>query len=335
MKLKFFLPLLLILIAFSCGRKNRFSIDSDYKRVEVKIQRFDSDLIQLDTTDLSVSVEQLYARYPRFLPTFISDLDTISSQDTLAVARVLKDFITYPKVMQINQKVLETFSDVSAMEKDISEAYTYISYYFPKLKLPEVYFYVSGLSRPVMMDEGMNFIGIGSDFYLGSDYELYQSAVYDYQLQNMRPESISTDVVSAVLFNYFRFDSKQNRLIDNMLHRGKVMYLLSVFMPEQTKQDIMGYTDVQWSWAVNNESKIWKQMISQKDLFSSDLPLIRSYLNEAPFTSRISPESPGRLGTWVGMRIVENYMKKNKDVTLQRLMQLNDYQKLLQESGYK
>lgn len=335
MRIKFFLALLILITVFSCGRKDRFRINTTNNRADVKIQRFDRELIQLDTLDLITSVKKLYVNYPVFLQTFITNMDTVLPQDTMAVARVLNNFVTYPEVKKINQKVLEVFADVSGSEKEISDAYTYLSYYFPNLPKPEVYFFVSGLSRPVMMDEEMNFIGIGSDFYLGTDYEPYKSVVYDYMLQNMNPQNVSIDVVSAVLFNYFRFDSKQNRLIDNMLHRGKVMFLLSVFMPERAKQDIIGYTADQWNWAEKNESQIWKIMISQKDLFSSDLQLIRKYMNDAPFTSGISQESPGRLGTWVGMKIVESYMNKNKDVTLQRLMQLNNYQKLLEESGYK
>ena len=151
----------------------------------------------------------------------------------------------------------------------------------------------------------------------------------------MNRRNLSVDLISTLLFNYFRFDSKQNRLIDNMLHRGKVMFMLAVFMPERPLNDIIGYNTTQWNWAVKNEKEIWNTVVSQKDLFSSDLQLIRKYLNDAPFTSPVSQESPGRLGTWIGMRIVESYMNKNKEVTLQQLMQINDYQKLMEESGYK
>lgn len=334
MKIKILLSVLILMVFISCGHKDRFQINMDKNRIKVKIQRFDRDLIELDTMNLRTSVKKLYDKYPDFLPVYLSHLDTVSTRDTMAVAGVLKNFINYPQVKEINQKVEDTFSEVSLIEKDISDAYTYMAHYFPQLKRPDVYFFVSGLSLPLITDEKMKFIGIGSDFYLGADFEPYKSVVYDYMLQNMRPESISVDVVSAVLFNYFRFDSKNNRLIDNMLHRGKVMYLLSVFMPEKTKQDVIGYTTEQWTWAEQNEKDIWETMIAQKALFSSDLQLIRRYLNDAPFTATVSQDSPGRLGTWIGMRIVESYMNKNKKATLPELMQMNNYQELLEKSGY-
>ncbi len=330
-----FFALLAVSFFCSCQPKDRFSIDTSVNRTSVKIHRFDSCLISLDTLDMTNSVKNLYDRYPDFLKSFINNIDTVSPVDTISVARNLKNFILFPQVKELNRKVMDVFKNVSDTEKEISDAYTYLAYYFPNLPKPEVYFFVSGLNRQLITDDRMKFIGIGSDYYLGSDYQLYKSAVYDYQLQNMNPQNLAVDLVSALLFNYFRFDSKDNRLLDNMLHRGKVMYLLSVFMPGRTEQEIIGYTSEQWNWAEEYESDIWKIIVSQKHLFSSDYPLIRQYLNDAPFTSRISQESPGRLGTWVGMRIVKSYMNRNKDVTLQQLMQLNEYQTLLEESGYR
>lgn len=326
--------LLFLLIFVSCNNGNRFQINTDKNRVNVQIHRFDKDLILLDTNNIISSVKNLYKKYPDFLPAYIQNLDTVSPDDTVAVTHSLKKFVAYPSLHTIHRKVLSTFSDVSNIEKEISDAYTYIHFYFPQLKLPEVYFFVSGLALPIMMDENMNFIGIGNDFYLGSDFEPYKSFIYDYMLYNMRPESVSVDLTSAVLFYYFRFDSKQNRLIDNMIHRGKVLYLLSVFMPEKEKKDIIGYSENQWNWSEKNEKEIWKTMISQKALFSSDEILIRQYLNDAPFTTPISQESPGRLGAWVGMRIVASYMNHHRKITLQQLMQTNDYQSILEKSEY-
>jgi uncharacterized protein YjaZ len=184
------------------------------------------------------------------------------------------------------------------------------------------------------MSQDRSVFGVGTDFYLGADFEPYKDFVYDYMLQNMETERLPVDIISAILFSNFRFDSKQNRLIDNMLYRGKGLYLLSVFLPERNHNEIIGYTVSQWQWAEIHEKEIWKSIVGQKDLFSSDQHLIRKYMQEAPFTASISQESPGRLGEWIGFRIVEKFMNKNKNITLPELMQMNDYQEMLGKSGY-
>ena len=57
-------------------------------------------------------------------------------------------------------------------------------------------------------------------------------------------------------------------------------------------------------------------------------------MQEAPFTAPVSQDSPGRLGEWIGLRIVKSFMNKNKNVTLPELMQMNNYQEILEKSGY-
>jgi len=333
-KIKYLLFLLVICsIPVACKKRSRFEINTSKDRVEVTIHRFDKDLIQLDINNLKKSVYNLYRSYPAFLPMYVYNvLDTVPN-DTLAVATMFKQFVQDTAIVSVNKKVIETFGDVSDIEQDISDAFTYIHHYFPNIVLPDIYFFVSGFNRSVLMNDSV--LGIGTDFYLGADYEPYKSFTYKYLLWNMRRESLSVDVVSSTLFRYFVFDGKNSALIDNMLQRGKVIYLLSVFMPEKSSENLIGYSPEQWKWAEQNEIEIWKTIVGQKHLFSTDLQLINKYMNDAPFTAPVSQDSPGRLGTWVGWRIIDSYMNSNKDITLEQLMKENDYRKILEKSHYK
>ena len=329
----------LILLVFtlfflsSCTKKNRFEIDTKKEKVEVTIHRFDRDLIHLDLNHVRQSVDSLYRTYPGFLPLYIYNvLDTVPT-DTLAVADMFHQFVQDTAIQSVNKKVMATFADVSDIEKDISGGFTYIHHYFPQVTLPEVYFFVSGFNRSVLMTDSL--LGVGTDFYLGAGYPPYKSFIYEYLLQNMRRENLAIDVVSATLFRYFTFDGVNNALIDNMLHRGKVIWLLSVFMPDKKMEDIMGYTPAQWHWAETNEEQVWKTIVAQKHLFSTDMQLINKYLNDAPFTAPVSQESPGRLGTWIGWRIIDSYMEQKKTMTLEQLMKENNYRKILEQSHYR
>jgi len=324
---------ILIILLGSCSQNNRFKIDTSKNRFEVKIHRFDKDMLALDTTDMKVGLDSLYSRYREFLPVYTASILDTAATDTVAVGHLFHQFLTDSSFKSVNKKTLETFKDVSDIEKKVSDAYTYIHYYFPQVKLPEIYFFVSGFNRSIMMNN--TFIGIGTEYYLGSNYPAYKNFTYQYMTYNMRRECLATDLVSATLFRMFVMNSSQYRLMDNMLFRGKVMYLLSVFMPEETPESIMGYSPKQWKWAKTNERQVWGYIIDQKHLFSTDLMLIRKYMNDAPFTAPISQESPGRFGTWLGWQIVQSYMNKNPNITLDDLMKENNYQKMLEESGYK
>ncbi|MCE5331324.1 MAG: hypothetical protein LLF95_04180 [Bacteroidales bacterium] len=316
----------------SCGKNKRFEVNPDSEKIEVKIKRFDRDLVRLDTSALDVEIQKLYKQYPQFMPVYVSDILGVNPNDTVEVRKLIYEFLSDTAFQSVNRKTLETFNDVSAIEQSISTTYSYIRHYFPEIKLPEVYFFVSGFNRSIMLND--NFVGIGTDLYLGSDYTKYTEFSYQYLTYNMRPESVSPDIISALLFKSFPFDCKEERLLDNMLYRGKVMFLLSVVMPGEKPNDLMGYSKRQWEWSRKYEKEIWETIVDQKDLFSTDVMLIRKYLNDAPFTTPVSQDSPGRLGTWVGWQIVRSYMDNNKDVGLADLMKDNNYQKIFDKSGY-
>lgn len=317
----------------SCGKNKRFEIEPDSEKVEFKIIRFDQDLIKLDTVNLNQGVKALYSKYPEFMGVYISEILGQNPADTVEIAKMLRGFLSDTVFQSVNSKAFETFKDVAVVEQDIKDSYAYIHHYFPEIKLPELYFFVSGFNRPIMLTD--KFIGIGVDLYLGSDYPRYLDFTYKYLTYTMRPEGIAPDVISALLFKSFPYNSKEERLLDNMIYRGKVMYLLSVVMPNQKPHDLMGYTNNQWEWSRKYEKEIWNTILDQNDLFSTDVSKIRKYLNDAPFTTPVSQDSPGRLGTWIGWQIVQSYMDNNKDVSLELLMKESNYQKILDKSGYR
>ena len=113
------------------------------------------------------------------------------------------------------------------------------------------------------------------------------------------------------------------------------MYLTAQIFDNLPGYEIMGWTKEQWNWCMQNERAIWHLVMDKRDLFKTESLVLTNYLNDGPFTSEISQDSPGRLGIWLGWRIVQSYMEHNENVTLQELMAEPDAQKILEESYYK
>jgi len=106
-------------------------------------------------------------------------------------------------------------------------------------------------------------------------------------------------------------------------------------LPEVADTLKWGYTALQWGWANDYENKIWDYMVAQKVLFSSNAMDIKTYTGEAPFTTPFQNNSAPRAGTFIGYKIVESYMKNNKDVGIQQLMKDDDYMKIYNLSYYE
>jgi len=139
----------------------------------------------------------------------------------------------------------------------------------------------------------------------------------------------------AWLYNVFPFHDSLNNLLSNMIYEGQIMYLTKRMLPHQPDSLIFGFTPQQYSWCVKNEKAMWTHLIENKLLFTTNTVDINKMVNDAPFTSGFPQESPGRAVVWIGYRIVERFMERNENIDLSGLMNINNYQEILNKSRYK
>jgi hypothetical protein len=259
----------------------------------------------------------------------------VSAADTVYLAEQLPLFLedTVYGFKQTNEREKVLFASTEDLEKQLGKAFARVNYLYLEIPVPNIYFFISGFNASIVFVD--DDIAVGTDMYLGSDYEYYNRVVHDYQKVTMRKECIPVDVVSAQLFRHLPYTSTKSRLIDNMLYRGKIMYLLAQIFSDLPAYEVMGYTKEQWAWCERNERAIWNLMMDKKDLFKTESLILTSYLNEGPFTGEISQDSPGRLGTWIGWRIAESYMNHHPEVTMQEMIAEPDAEKILQDSYYR
>jgi hypothetical protein len=179
-------------------------------------------------------------------------------------------------------------------------------------------------------------MSISLDKYLGVGYKYYQMLrTPAYIERNMHPAKIPSDVMLAYAMTEFEYKPLTDHLLSQMLYYGKIHLFLDAMMPEEPDSLKWGYTQKQLDWCIKNEQKMWLVLVDEKALFSSSYKEINRYINPGPFTPAFPKYSPGGVGQWIGYRIVESYLKKNPQVTLQTLMDENDYQKILNLSKYK
>ena len=331
---KYILIVLCGLSLISC-KHGRTYFPRDLEEQEVDIVRFDKALLNVHEASVKEDVRVLYDEYPEFMPIWVEDILGIPYEDTAYLEQQLPQFLndTVYGFKQTNAREREVFADISDIQSDLNKAFTRIHYLYPETKIPNIYLFISGFNASIFFEEEL--IGIGADMYLGSDYEYYNRVVYDYQKQTMRKACIPVDVISAYLFRTLPYTSSKSRLLDQMMYRGKIMYLVAQIFDELPGYEVMGWTKEQWNWCVKNERGIWHLVMDKRDLFKTESLVLTSYLNDGPFTSEVSQDSPGRLGIWIGWRIAESYMEHNESVSLQELMAEGDAQKILENSYYK
>ena len=150
----------------------------------------------------------------------------------------------------------------------------------------------------------------------------------------MYKEKISTDCMKTWAKTEWEFNDSVDNVMSNMLYRGKLLYLVKSMFPEEHDTLVTGFTSRELKWVEANEKQIWDYIVEHKLLFETDYMTINKLVNPAPFTAGFPKESPGRTVNWLGWTIIEEYMKRNKNTTLEQLMNDDDYQKILEQSKY-
>ena len=326
----------LLTIGLLCGCGNKYQyIPKDIEAVEVEIVRFDQAQLAVRPDSAYIDVQKLYADYEAFMPIYLEGILGVPASDTIIFSQLYAEFLrdTAMGFAQTNALALIEFADISDLQSSLNTAFSRLKHLYPEWGVPAIYLFVSGFNSSVMYYDDI--MGVGIDMYLGSDYPYYNNVVYDYQRPTMRKECVAVDVMKMYLAYHIAYNSRTNRLLDQMIFRGKQLFLLAQLLPNTPAWEIMGYTPEQWQWCEHYEQAIWNRMMQKRDLFKTESTVLSSYLNEGPFTAEITQDSPGRLGQWVGWQIVSSYMRNNKDITLVELLQESNAQKILEESFYK
>lgn len=327
--------LFVILSLYSCkGQSENDSLSASVPLANnptMKIFRFDKEFYQYLSAPSVEKQKDLSFRYKDFLPAFgrITINNSDSNKDEFFDR--LQRYFSNQMLSQIYKDALAVFDDVSAYEQELSVAIVLIKQKLPKREIPAFYMHISGFKENVVVLDGI--ISLSADKYLGMDYSGYKPFFENYQLLQMQPKMVNRDFLRAwLLSEQMLLSEKKRTLLSEMITEGKILYTLSELLPNWNNEDLIGYTAEQLKWSEDNEKAIWKFIVQQKHLYSSDFMTIQKYMNEAPYTTSLSMDSPGRIGAWVGWRIIQNYMSKN-NVSLVDMV-LTNSQQILKESGY-
>lgn len=327
----------LAVVLASCGKQERF-FPADMEKVDVQIVRFDSVILSLptDSAGLHDGLVRIKEEDPYSFMVFADNVIGVDYEDIDAMTEELGLFLndTVYGFKAINKRVREDFAEIDFLRANINGAMSRLHYLYPEWDIPTLYFMITGFQGNAFLLETNDFM-IGVDMYLGGDFPYYNGVVYEYQKKQMNKDCIANHVILNKLYYHLDNPSEQYRLLDRILYEGRIMYLMQQLMPGRLPAYIIGYTEAEWKWCEQNEKQIWGLMCDRQDLFSTQPMLINGYVTDGPFTSDISQDSPAKVGTWIGWRIIDSYMKCHKETTLQELMEISDSQLILQESNYR
>jgi hypothetical protein len=332
------LPLFLLMCCISsCKHKN--APDVSHITMNVHIDRFDQALYKLDTNQIQTGLQQLEEGYPIFLPAYIEHIMNFGpyADSSKLIQLQTRMLVGNSDFRGLQDSINAHFPKLDALEKSLAQSFRYIKYYIPSFQLPvKVVAFSSVISNygAVTID---SILGIGLDMYLGKEFPVY-SLLPDYPLYMIRkfsPEYIVTNCIQVLAQQRYPGADAGDKLIIQLVNVGKQQYFLEQVLPDTDDSIRLGYTKNQMEWCADNELLIWQYFVQQNLLYKADWQSNMHYMNDGPSTQGMPEDAPGRIGPFVGWRIVKQYMERHPEVTLQQLMENKDAMQIFSQSKYR
>ena len=212
---------------------------------------------------------------------------------------------------------------------------------FPDKSVPIFYPMITDFNYGLFQFQNQNgaeAIGIGKEMFLGLTGLYDQISISNpnfssyinrtFNLQHL-PEKIMFALATELVP-----DPPSNRLLDHILNEGKKLYLVKEWMPDLPDSIWFECTLNQFQWIKQNEFDIWRFLLSDKLFYKNSSKDIANLTKPAPHSQGMPPEAPGRAVNYIGYKIIDSYMKKNK-ISLRELVCENNYDLMLQNANYK
>lgn len=323
------------LLISSCVQERRDDVDISGVKISQPFLRFERDLFSFGDTVTVENVKTLSAKYGSFFDLYCMRMIRIRYDNDSLAAIDLTHFINDADVKVIYAKTDSAFKNSDEIEKKCNDAFKHYAHYFPSKPIPQIVTYISAFNYQVITADSI--LGIGLDMYLGEQNELMYASIGipKYMYARFTKEYILSDAIKRWFESEYDGGKVKQELLSQMIYQGKNLYATGALMPALPDTIKMGYSKNQLDWCVKNESNIWAFLIEQKLLYNTVIQEYVKYINDGPSTNGLPKESPSKIGAWIGWQIVKAYMNKNPDVTLAQLMEINDAQKILNDSGYK
>jgi gliding motility-associated lipoprotein GldB len=330
--MKKLLIFLIVLLFIACS-KNPLKIDVSKVTVDLKVKQFHHDLKSFGNGDSLANIQSLKKKYGEFFDIFTYHMISIGGLDQPNFLSLLNSFVNDTLIQTLEKKV-DQIIDKTDLQEELNEAFKHYRYYFPDKKIPEVITCISGFNQSVVTADSV--IGISLDKYLGANSRYYmQLGLPAYKRRNMQPGKILPDVMLAWAITEWPKSEQTNNLLSQMIHEGKLMYFVDAMLPDLPDSTKIGFTQNQLEFCKNTELSMWTYLAEQRLLYATERMDIKRFIDDGPYTPAFTDQSPARTGIWIGWQIVRSYMNTNKNIKLSDLMNNEDYQTILQQSGYQ
>ena len=333
MKLRISLLIILISMLFaSCGIST--GKGTEQKEEEISVLRYDKLLSEYVRSNSFSAMQKLTMDYRQPTKILIEDVLSIGTVKDDTISQRLQKFYSDTTLVRLLSDVEAKYPNLDEVEKGLNKGFRKLKKEVPDTKVPFIYSQVSAFNESIILVDSL--LGISLDKYMGEDYPLYKRFYYDYQCRSMEPDRIVPDCFTFYLLSQYPLPWQPGRtLLDMIMHRGKINWIVAHILGYESFEKEMGYSEDEAEWCRKNKTSLWKTMVENGHLYATDPLVVRTYIRKDPFISIMGEKTPASIGVWMGILLIDEYMKKHPDMTIKDLLAKTDYHQMLAETDFK
>lgn len=316
-----FLSIAATVLLLGC-QSNQKTPDVSAIDVPLTTIRFEQAFFAIDTLKSDASLQKLANQEHFFTQDFLYNILGTTPQ---TASQDLPQFLNAYQSMY--KQVSTQFTSIKAEEAAIKEGLKYVKYYFPDYKLPTKLITFIGPINSFGNIITIDALAVGLQMYLGKKDPIYLTE----EGQNLYPAYVSrrferaymaTNCMKNIIDDLYPLQDAGAPLCEQMVEAGKRLYFLKKVLPHEADSIVTGYTAAQLEGCYKSEKDIWSFFVQNNLLYEKDPSLIGDYMHDGPNTAVFGDSSPGYIGQFVGYRIVEAFLEKNKETSLDKLLKI-------------
>ena len=315
---------LIVILAACSGDRHR--VDTSAVKYNAEFLRLDRAIFETPDDFERMELAMLKKQFGTFLPIYFTSIMQMPPPDNPMLPEFLTRFTEDPVWQKLQRDIEQTFPDLQAYEEQLEVGLKSYAVHFDEDSLPRLVAYNSGFNVGIYPSE--QWLGVGLEWYLSPQNEVVKQLPPDlfpqYKRDKMKPEYLAVNALKGYLF-YKHQEQSGEDMLSALVFNGKILYIAKSLM-EVSDADLLNYTPPQLEWAEDSEYMIWTYLLENDLVFSTDFRQINKMMNDGPFTPGMPAESPGGVGNWLGLQMVEAYMNENDELDLQDLLKAGNRQ---------
>ena len=336
------LTVLFVMTFCSCVHQSSSNLPVPDAGMNVTIIRYDEEFAGLNNAYLLEDIHKLRQRHTQFTDLFFREvvrLDTASQ----TFEEDVRDIIQDKGYQELFEQVQERFASFDEIHNDINQTIENYLQLFPNHSghIPKVYTFISGFLYQcfVFNDKGGEGLGLGLDLFLGPDYDYRSINPRDpsfsaYLTRTYNPDYISKKIAEVLVEDKLLPPAKSD-FLSIMLWEGKKIYIMDQILNFKADTILLQFTKDQLKWCKDNEAEMWDFFFRRDLFYETDFSRFSKLVAPSPNSPGMPSEAPGQTGSYMGWRIVSEYMRRHPNSSIQELIEISDAQDLLTLSKYK